>query len=179
MKPTEIQALARMLDRMDYYRLLRVERGTTTPQIHAAYRHMRRSFHPDAFLAAEEALRRAVQDISKRLNEGYLTLRDPQRRAAYDRGLDSGQVRYTVETEETRKSESEATRGQTPNGRRFYSMAEAAERKGDFSEAVTNLKMALTFEPQNEHFKARLEELRVHAPEPAKKKTKANPYAIR
>ena len=58
-------------------------------------------------------------------------------------------------------------RGETPNGKKFYRLAEEEERRGDVPKAVGHLKMALTFEPNNEHFKRELERL-----QPPRKKKK-------
>ena len=176
MTEAEIRALSRMLDRLDYYKLMRVERGSPVPKIHSAYRKMRRGFHPDAFLGHKADLREAVGQISKRVNEGYNVLRDAARRAAYDRGLEEGQLRYTAETDEAAKSEVAAQKGMTASGRRCFADAETAERTGDLVAAINSMKMALRFEAENEHFKAKLGELESRIP---KKKKSANPYAIR
>lgn len=176
MTEAEIRALSRMLDRLDYYKLLRVERVAPVPTIHSAYRKMRRGFHPDAFHGHKAELRQAVSQISKRVNEGYNVLRDSGRRAAYDQGLDEGRLRYTAETDEEAKSQAAAPKGTTSNGRRCFSEAQTAERSGDLASAVSSMKMALRFEPENEHFKVRLADLEASIP---KKKKPANPYVIR
>lgn len=174
MEHAEIRALARMLDRLDYYRLLRIEPGAPPARVRAAYHAMRRDFHPDAYLSCADEVRDAVSLISRRVNEGYQALRDPTRRSAYDRGLQEGRLRFTPETREAVREQAEAPRGQTPNGRRFFSRAEAAERRGDLAGAVADLKMALTFEPSNPHFRAKLEALQARLP-----RKKGNPFAIR
>ena len=76
MKVEEIQALSRMLDRMDYYRLLRVAPQAQPAEIRSAYHRARREFHPDSFLDAEPDVRHAVDRIAKRVTEGYMVLRD-------------------------------------------------------------------------------------------------------
>ena len=175
MTEAEIQALSRMLDRLDYYKLLRIEHDATAPKIREAYHQMRRGFHPDACHGKGPELRAAVGEIAKRVNEGYQVLRDSARRTAYDRALDQGQLRYSAATEESMKTEAAAVGGTTPNGKRFYKQSEAAERGGDFETAISTLKMAITFEPGNEHFETRLADLQARAP----KKKNSNPHAIR
>jgi DnaJ-class molecular chaperone len=177
MKEAEIRALSRMLDRMDYYRLFKLERAAPAPQIRAAYHRMRRGFHPDAFLGRDSDLLSAVSQISKRVNEGYQVLRDPQLRAAYDRALDEGQLRFTREIEDAARTESAARHGGTTvKGKRFWTDSQSAERVGDLVAAIKAIKMALTFERENEHFKQKLAELEARVPKPKKP---ANPYAIR
>ena len=64
--PTEIQALARIMDELDYYQLMHVKRGANVREVKAAYYSTSRAFHPDAnhYLAPE--LREAVATITKR-----------------------------------------------------------------------------------------------------------------
>jgi DnaJ-class molecular chaperone len=158
MSPAEIKALDRLLDRMDYYRLLRVERSANASEIRSAYHRMRRDLHPDAYLNEEPEVQRALDRIARRLNEAYVTLRDSGRRPRYDRDLAEGVLRYSSESE-TRAAQSDESQGRTPNGKRFYALMLEHERKGDPAQALANLKMALTFEPANDSFKKKLAEL--------------------
>lgn len=65
----------------DFYIVLEVTRTATFVEIRAAYRRLAREHHPDANPSAEaEARMRAI-------NEAWETLRDGERRAAYDRLL--------------------------------------------------------------------------------------------
>lgn len=175
MQASEIRALARMLDRVDYYRLLRIERAAKAHEVRSAYQQMRREFHPDRHRRAEPEVQDAVDRIAKRLNESYAVLRDARRRQAYDVGLGDNRLRYTPETEEAVKEETQAASGTTPNGRKFFALAREEELRGDFEKAHANVKMALTFEPSNPHFKAKLEELAGKLP----KKDSSKSFAIR
>jgi len=113
----EIKALARTIDRVDYYRLLKLEPSASSEALRNAYHAARRRFHPDAYLAQAEDVRDAVDVIARRITEGYLVLRDRTRRAAYDSALSNGQVRYNPDLEQEKKVEADAARGTTPNGR--------------------------------------------------------------
>src|SRR5215510_4199165 len=152
----EIKALARVIDRVDYYRLLKVDPGASAETVRGAYHDARRRFHPDAFLKHPDDVRDAVDRIARRITEGYLVLRDRTRRAAYDSALSSGQVRYDPELESAAKVEADSARGTTPNGKRYFGLHQEAEKAGDIVKAHANLKTALTFEPKNEAFKAKL-----------------------
>ena len=46
--PTEIKALARILDELDYYGLLHVPPGADSGELKRAYFASSRAFHPDA-----------------------------------------------------------------------------------------------------------------------------------
>ncbi len=176
MNEAEISALARMLDRLDYYKVLKVERDTPAPRIKAAYLKMRCVFHPDAFNSAPAEQREAVGRISKRLNEAYQVLRDPARRQVYDKGLERGELRFTASAEEESRQETSAQPGTTASGKRFWTEAEAAERAGDLAGAVKRIKMALTFESANTRFQEKLADLQARVP---KKKKSSNPFVIK
>lgn len=159
MNESEIRALARLVDRMDYYRLLRVDRSAPAPEVRAAYHDARRRFHPDTFFRAPDDVRTAVDRIAKRITEAYTVLRDVARRSSYDSALERGALRFDSEAQETLRQRTEEKTGATPNGRRFYALSIEEERKGDIPRAIAQLKMAITFERDNPSFDARLRAL--------------------
>lgn len=63
----------------DYYDTLGVEAGAGDSEIKTAYRRLARKFHPDV---SKEA---GAEERFKSINEAYEALRDPQKRAAYDK----------------------------------------------------------------------------------------------
>ncbi|HEX6219185.1 MAG TPA: molecular chaperone DnaJ [Sphingomicrobium sp.] len=64
----------------DYYELLGVQRGADDAAIKAAYRKLAKEHHPDRHNGCGEQEARF-----KAINEAYDCLKDPQKRAAYDR----------------------------------------------------------------------------------------------
>jgi molecular chaperone DnaJ len=64
----------------DYYELLQVERGADEKAIKSAYRRLAMECHPDRNGGCAEAEKRF-----KAISEAYDCLKDPQKRAAYDR----------------------------------------------------------------------------------------------
>jgi molecular chaperone DnaJ len=64
----------------DYYEILGVSRNCTERELKAAFRRLAKKYHPDANPDDPEAAERF-----KEINEAYEVLKDPQKRAAYDR----------------------------------------------------------------------------------------------
>jgi curved DNA-binding protein len=62
----------------DYYAALGVERGASADEIKKAYRRLAQKFHPDVSKEPEAEAR------FKEISEAYQTLKDPEKRAAYD-----------------------------------------------------------------------------------------------
>src|SRR5688572_27111140 len=62
----------------DYYKILGVERGAGAEDIKKAYRKLAQKYHPDV---SKEA---GAEEKFKEVGEAYETLKDPEKRAAYD-----------------------------------------------------------------------------------------------
>ena len=69
----------------DYYSVLAVERTASDDEIKKAYRKLAMQYHPDRNNGSREA-----EERFKAITESYDVLRDPQKRAAYDRYGEAG-----------------------------------------------------------------------------------------
>ena len=63
----------------DYYRTLNVSRDATLEQIKQSYRRLARKYHPDVSKVSD------AEQRFKELGDAYEVLKDPEKRAAYDR----------------------------------------------------------------------------------------------
>lgn len=156
MEVTKLLGLAAKIDHLDYYKLLGLKRDAQAGDIRKAYHRRARSLHPDRFYEhPDEELRQAIDIIFKRVAEAYTILRDTEKRSFYDKMLDGPvrKVRYTDEEERALKQAQKAATGRTPQGRKFYEEAQRLHTKGEAKKAIQALRMALTFEQDNEHFR--------------------------
>jgi molecular chaperone DnaJ len=69
----------------DFYAVLNVERTASDEEIKKAYRKLAMTYHPDRNGGAKDA-----EEKFKSITEAYDVLRDPQKRAAYDRYGEAG-----------------------------------------------------------------------------------------
>jgi len=159
----EIEALAKIMDELDYYRLLNVEKEVSSRDLKLAYYQNARTYHPDANRTLDAPTQEHCHQISKVMTEAYCVLRDPRKRAAYDSHLESGEglrIQLAAARAAHAKTQSERRMGTTPQGKQFLLKAEDDMRRDNIPGAIQNLQMALTFEPGNNGFKEMLEEMR-------------------
>lgn len=74
------------MESKDYYRIMGLARDATPDEIKCAYRHLAHKYHPDVSQEDRAELR------FKEIGEAYEVLRDPQKRASYDRHHPSRQA---------------------------------------------------------------------------------------
>ncbi len=68
------------MSKRDYYEILGVAKGADEKALKAAYRNQAKKFHPDA-----NPNDKTMEAKFKEVNEAYDVLKDPQKKAAYDR----------------------------------------------------------------------------------------------
>jgi DnaJ-class molecular chaperone len=159
----EAQALAQVLDELDYCQILKVGQNSSPVELKAAYYRESRAYHPDRFLQLENLeLRDAIGRIYKRINEAYVCLRDDSKRTKYLADVTSPdrqkKLRFVEASEQELKKEKEQEVGATPQGRKFFMAGLADLAAQRFASAERNFKMALTYEPANVNFKAKRDE---------------------
>jgi molecular chaperone DnaJ len=68
------------MSKRDYYEILGVSKSSSDAELKAAYRKLAFKYHPDQSKGEKDA-----ENKFKEISEAYDTLKDPQKRAAYDR----------------------------------------------------------------------------------------------
>lgn len=145
-----IQQIFVSLDDYSYYDLLNLKPGATPDDIRARFHRVAALLHPDKFAQNPDAtLRKMVYAIYKRTTEGYRVLMDTGDRREYDQGLQQGRLRL-VRTERKiagpRRTEAAI---EQPQARKFFNLAQDAERRGDLKNARINYKFALDMAPEH------------------------------
>lgn len=180
-KPPELAALAGLcasLDRMDYFEILKLPRGASPAEIKAAFYRESRAYHPDRYYhLPDPTTKQRVNEVYKRITEAYYVLRDDAKRKRYLAEISgpdrAKKLRFTEESEiETKQAQKRAVEEQIglhPKGRQFFQAALQDEKAQRWSAAERNLKMALTFEPQNARYKEKLSEVQQKVEEERKK----------
>lgn len=160
--PAEVRALAGLIEELDYYQLLEIPKDAPSSSVKRAYHAVSRRLHPDANRRLAGDDRQLLEGIARRVCEAYQVLRDGRRRRAYDGQLGAGRGARMQLAEAEAHAEREALEhhlGKTPHGRRFFNLARADIDRGELASAHRNLKTALTFEPGNDYFKRKLDEI--------------------
>ena len=115
--PTEILALAKILDELDYYQILHVRADAPASEVRKAFHASSRAFHPDANRHLDAEHRTAIANISKRISEAYTVLRDPMRRKAYDESLRGGRRRLQISEADAAAEQQATAELEAPKGR--------------------------------------------------------------
>lgn len=115
-------------EKFDYYQRLGISEDASTEEVEAAYRDLRRQFHPDAKPAA---YRSYFDHAMKGINEAHDSLKDPAKRRRYDAGLRSLRGRQREEHPGARspRGDEKASDDQRGGRRQGRGRAEAAEEK--------------------------------------------------
>ena len=89
-------------------------------------------------------------------------MRDPRRRKAYDERLlgEGSTLRMQLVGADAAKTRGPEQAATTPQGKRFFLLAQQDLDRGDLAAAARNLQMARTFEPDNHALKQKLQEIR-------------------
>jgi DnaJ-class molecular chaperone len=148
------------LERYSYYELLNLQPGASPDEIRAAFHRMALSMHPDRYQTSpDQDLRQKLYVVYKRVTEGYKVLTESPLRKEYDEGLAQGQLRLVrTERKKTGPRPTQAS-FENPQAKKFFDLAIAAERRGDFKSARLNYKFASDLCGEHPAIQERLEKL--------------------
>lgn len=79
---------AKLAERKDYYKILKVSKDAEEKDLKKAYKKMALVHHPDRHSSASEEEKLKHEKAFKDVNEAFSVLSDPQKRHRYDNGMD-------------------------------------------------------------------------------------------
>jgi tetratricopeptide (TPR) repeat protein len=131
-------AFSRQLPSLDHYQVLDVPRAATRTQIIAAAELAKTRYEPSSF---PPALRETLTTIHRRIDEAAEVLREPNRRGAYDKLLQSrsGGGSASIQQRLTQRSITDQN----------YAKAKELTAQGDYYGAIVLLKQAVHFVPDH------------------------------
>lgn len=165
----EIEVRSLTMDEQDHYGMLGVGPGAPTDAITAAYDRLSLLFHPDRVrVYGDDELTQKASSLFARVVEAYRVLRSPADRARYDRTLRSGVGGGTASA--ARSDAGPARRSnlatmalveysRAPAVQKALRVAQQALASRDHAMALTQLRFALSLEPDNELIQQKIAEL--------------------
>ena len=76
------------MDSKGYYKILDCPENASAEDIKKKYKSLAMKFHPDRWVNGTDEEKKTAEENFKKLNEAYSVLSDPQKRQAYDSGMD-------------------------------------------------------------------------------------------
>ncbi len=150
-----VRTMYRLLDHVDYYRILGLEPAATIDQITGAYFEHSLEFHPDRFFLLRSGdLKEKIYEIYRVVGQAYRVLSDARARAEYDASRAAGASAPAppvalIRPIETRRKGSLEIPTHTLEAERFVGLASEAIDDGDLNGARLHLHLALTYERGN------------------------------
>ena len=149
-----------LLDQLDYYELLQIDRASSADDVRHAFYSFAESFHPDGHPGRPPVEQAALDTIFKRGTEAYAVLADPVVRARYDQQL----VGVKDATPPRIQSVAPPAMGRAsaqsppkledsvraPSARPFARRGQELVEKGDLKQAKLQLVMANHMDPGND-----------------------------
>lgn len=136
------------LDGRNYYQLLNVPETADVPTLRAAFFKLAAQLHPDRFHNVPDlALKDRLETIYARIGEAYRVLSNPERRAAYDQGLKTGDKRLDTTARQVSGPRNPEDSLSHPEAKKFFRLGMSCIGRKDWKGAVLNLTFAKNYEP--------------------------------
>ena len=151
----EIQDLAAVIDKQNYYEMLRIKPQASIDEVKNAYFLLAKTWHPDRLPAALADTRDACARVFARISEAHATLSDPEKRERYARLMKEG-----GETPEQQEEIAAVVSAAVE-----FQKAEICLRKNDLVQAEALARHAVQLDPYQADYRALLAWLEALKPE--------------
>jgi CheY-like chemotaxis protein len=142
------------MDDKDHFEMLGVSRDADETALHRALLARQKDFHPDTFtLSAPKRVRKMSVTVSRRLQQAYNALRDPESRRSYLEKLKAQAPRAAGQSAE---AESDQPPDLEQRAALHYQDALISFERRNFVAAVQALKKAVADAPKNAEYRVKL-----------------------
>ena len=179
----EIDTLHEIIDALTYYEILLCSENSTPKELSEKYRMLIKKYNPDRNTDYPNK-QEEISYIYKAVSEAYQTLKQPEKRLAYDALLAQGIARNADsqlrESKTANASSDPKSAATNDNSKKYWLMGLDDMEKEKYASAVINIKFALQFETDSdakelfEQYLEKAEEGKAKAP-----KSQHNAYKIR
>jgi len=129
------------------YEILSIKKDADINEIQAAYHDLAKQFHPDRFQSnnVPDSIRSQVEEVFTYINKAYMTLKDPDLRAGYDRE----RLKKGDKVVAAIKSKTSAGAEEEKMIKAIFRQGQKSLDQGDFEKAVKELKSCAHLRPEN------------------------------
>jgi DnaJ-domain-containing protein 1 len=156
-KPSEdeisLEKIEEMMSRFEdagFYEILGVEKEADAIQVRTAYHNLAKEYHPDRFQSDRfsESERSRVEQVFSRINQAYMTLRDPDLRSKYDGELQKWGSRPKAQN----KASASAETAEDETIEALFRLGRRSLVQGEFEKAAKELKSCVHLRPDNAQY---------------------------
>ncbi|MEZ4462172.1 MAG: DnaJ domain-containing protein [bacterium] len=161
----EVVARREALDQQSYYQMLGVKAGAPHHLIVQVFDAISLRYHPDRYQKHRgvrwgDAVYEQVNELYKAYTEAFGVLADRRLRQRYDEALASGNLRISLDDAGGDSGpRSLVDFSNNPASKKFLKLAQTDLARGQISQALQNLRFALSMEPDNAAIAAKVAEL--------------------
>jgi DnaJ-domain-containing protein 1 len=132
------------------YDILSVKRDAGLDEIQTAYHDMAKEYHPDRFQSEEysDGMRHKVEQVFTLINKAYMTLRDPDLRARYDKT----RLAKESEVEAAIKSKKSADAEEEEMIEALFGQGRRSLAGGEYEKAAKELKSCVYLRPEKANY---------------------------
>lgn len=160
----EVLARKDALPQQSYYQMLGVKPQAPHHLIVQVFDALSLRYHPDRYQRYRgvrwgDAVYEQVNELYKIYTEAYGVLADRRLRQRYDEALAKGELRLASDESSDTGPRTLADLGSSPQSKKFLKLAQADLARGQTTQALQNLRFALSMEPGNAAISAKIAEL--------------------
>jgi len=159
----QLKTILAKMERMDYYQILGASPEDDERTIRKKFYARSKKYHPDRYHYVDNpTFKQLITEVYKNIAEAYNILKEPKVRHDYDQALREDRAANLRWSPQKAEQDKKPYDGGTGPGAKYYRLAQQAVVARNWANARNNIKLALSMEPDNEHFQALRDEIETH-----------------